>query len=243
MPEINIEVRNKIAAKTDDIIYVCNNSDYVVSFNFDSEWDAYDTKTARFNYDGKRIDVVFTGSRCAVPVIADTYAFFVGVFAGDLHTTTAARVPARKSVLCGGGTPADPEPDVYDQIMERLNSLGSIDPEDVAKAVSDYLEAHPIDEKDPTVPEWAKAKRKPTYTASEVGAISQDDLQTATDNALAQAKASGEFNGPPGATGANGAPGPKGDPGITKMTQADYDAALAAGTIDADAWYGVYEEG
>lgn len=37
--------------------------------------------------------------------------------------------------------------------------------------------------------------------------------------------------------------GPAGDPGITTMTQAAYDAAVAAGTIDADAWYGVYEEG
>lgn len=40
-----------------------------------------------------------------------------------------------------------------------------------------------------------------------------------------------------------GATGPKGDPGITTMTQAAYDAAVAAGTIDADTWYGVYEEG
>lgn len=37
--------------------------------------------------------------------------------------------------------------------------------------------------------------------------------------------------------------GAQGDPGITTMTQAAYDAAEAAGTIDADTWYGVYEEG
>lgn len=40
-----------------------------------------------------------------------------------------------------------------------------------------------------------------------------------------------------------GADGSKGDPGITTMTQAAYDAAVAAGTIDADTWYGVYEGG
>ena len=40
-----------------------------------------------------------------------------------------------------------------------------------------------------------------------------------------------------------GPTGPKGDPGITTMTQAAYDAAVAAGTIDADSWYGVYAEG
>lgn len=37
--------------------------------------------------------------------------------------------------------------------------------------------------------------------------------------------------------------GAQGDPGITTMTQAAYDAAVVAGTIDADTWYGVYEEG
>lgn len=36
--------------------------------------------------------------------------------------------------------------------------------------------------------------------------------------------------------------GASGDPGITTMTQAVYDAAVAAGTIDADSWYGVYAE-
>lgn len=37
--------------------------------------------------------------------------------------------------------------------------------------------------------------------------------------------------------------GPAGDPGITAMTKAAYDAAVAGGTIDADSWYGVFEEG
>lgn len=85
------------------------------------------------------------------------------------------------------------------------NYGGSVDPDDIAKVVADYLAAHPIEETDPTVPEWAKAKTKPTYSAAEVGAISQSDLQAATDAALAQAKASGEFDGPAGAPGKDGA--------------------------------------
>lgn len=210
MPEINIEVRNKIAEKTDDMIYVCNNSDYIASFDFDSEWDAYNTKTARFSHDGQHVDVVFTGNQCNVPVITNTYAFHVGVFAGDLHTTTAARVPCRKSILCGAGAPANPTPDVYDQLMELIKGLGGADPDAIAKAVADYLAAHPIEETDPTVPEWAKADTKPTYTAAEVGAISQSDLQASTDAALAQAKSSGEFDGAPGPVGPQG---PAGAPG------------------------------
>lgn len=206
MPDIiNVSVENKIATKTDDTEYVCGNSVYVAKFAFDSEWDAYDTKTARFSYNGSYIDIVFTGTECHIPIISDTYFFNIGVYAGNLHTTTPARVPCKKSILCDTGFPADPPDDVYNQIMAKLNSLGSADPEAIAKAVANYLAEHPVEETDPTVPEWAKAKTKPTYTADEVGAISQDDLQTATNNALAQAKASGEFDGAPGTPGKDGA--------------------------------------
>ena len=47
-------------------------------------------------------------------------------------------------------------------------------------------------------------------TAKDVGAISQDDLQEATNEALAQAKASGEFDGVQGPVGPQGIPGPAG---------------------------------
>lgn len=134
------------------------------------------------------------------PVITNTYAFHIGVFAGDLHTTTPVRVPCRKSILSSASIHVDPTPDVYDQLMELIKGLGGVDPDDIAKAVADYLAAHPIEETDPTVPEWAKNKTKPTYSAAEVGAISRDDLQAATNEALVQAKASGEFDGADGKT-------------------------------------------
>ena len=200
MPEINIMIKNKIATKSNNVTYICDNSDYVINFDFDSEWDAYDTKTARFAYGGQYTDIIFVGNRCNVPVITNTYAFHIGVFAGDLHTTTPVRVPCRKSILSSASIHVDPTPDVYDQLMELIKGLGGVDPDDIAKAVTDYLAAHPIEETDPTVPEWAKNKTKPTYSAAEIGAISQDDLQAATNEALAQAKASGEFDGADGKT-------------------------------------------
>ena len=55
-------------------------------------------------------------------------------------------------------------------------------------------------ESDPTVPAWAKSQNKPTYTASEVGALSETALTSAINTALAQAKASGEFKGADGKT-------------------------------------------
>lgn len=200
MPEINIMIKNKIATKSNNVTYICDNSDYVINFDFDDEWDAYDTKTARFAYGGQYTDIIFVGNRCNVPVITNTYAFHIGVFAGNLHTTTPVRVPCRKSILSSASIHVDPTPDVYDQLMELIKGLGGVDPDDIAKAVADYLAVHPIEETDPTVPEWAKNKTKPTYSAAEVGAISQDDLQAATNEALTQAKASGEFDGADGKT-------------------------------------------
>ena len=56
-------------------------------------------------------------------------------------------------------------------------------------------------------------------TAEDVGAISQDDLQDATNEVLAQAKASGEFDGAAGQDGQDGAPGKD---GYTPVYGVDY---------------------
>lgn len=209
--KIEVNVSNKIARLVNrEFVGVCGNSDYVIHFNFDSEWDSYDTKTARFKWGGSYTDVVFAGDEVAMPVMYNTNRVEIGVYAGNLHTTTSALLKMKKSILCGAGAPADPTPDVYDQLMELIKGLGGADPDDIAKAVADYLAAHPIEETDPTVPAWAKAETKPTYSAAEVGAIAQSDLQAATDAALAQAKSSGEFDG---ATGPAGPQGPAGAPG------------------------------
>ena len=74
---------------------------------------------------------------------------------------------------------------------------GQADEAQVRALVQEYLTQNPptVTESDPTVPQWAKAKEKPGYTAAEVGAVSTDALPDAIDEALAQAKESGEFNG------------------------------------------------
>lgn len=124
MPTIEIQVKNKIAASPVGHI-TCGNSDYQIKFAFDDEWKAHSVKTARFVYNGQYTDVVFDGDICPVPVISDATVCAVGVYAGNLHTTTPALVTCDKSILCGGGLPADPSPDVYAQIMELLNKGGA----------------------------------------------------------------------------------------------------------------------
>ena len=80
MRTINVMVRDKIASAVGDIVYICDNSDYIINFDFDEEWDAYGVKTSRFVHNGTYTDVVFTGNQCAMSVIHKTYVIYVGVY-------------------------------------------------------------------------------------------------------------------------------------------------------------------
>lgn len=168
MPEIKIKVRDKCAEG--EGVIICNNSDYTVVWDLDQEWEPYSAKTMRVNLaDGTYQDVVFTGNTAALPVLTASGWVSVGLYAGDLHTSRAARLLALSSVLTPGGSPAAPAEDVYAQIMAKLNELSTVSPEDIAKAVEDYLAEHPIEETDPTVPKWAKAD----ITGATVGQIAK----------------------------------------------------------------------
>lgn len=56
------------------------------------------------------------------------------------------------------------------QLSEEIANLPGTSDEQVQNAVDNYMANNPIEESDPTVPDWAKQPQKPTYTASEVGA-------------------------------------------------------------------------
>ena len=143
MKRIEISVQNLVAWQTNLTDYVCGNSKFVVGFDFDKEWNEFETKTARFIHGGEHTDIVFTGTECKVPKIFNVKTMEIGVFAGDLHTTTPAVVKCRKSILCKSGTPAAPTPDVYAQVMEFLNK--GVSAEQIARAVADYLEENPVE--------------------------------------------------------------------------------------------------
>lgn len=67
----------------------------------------------------------------------------------------------------------DTHADVILDLISRVDTLEKkpISEEQIEKSVKSYLEKNPIEETDPTVPAWAKAEEKPTYTAEEVGAL------------------------------------------------------------------------
>lgn len=104
MKTLHVIVSNKKATFLQrDGGIVCGNSDYQIEFHFDSAWDAYPTKTARFIWNGKHKDIEFPGSVCPVPIVADTEQLEVGVYVEgteDLRTSTSAIIPCTRSILC-----------------------------------------------------------------------------------------------------------------------------------------------
>ena len=95
-----------------------------------------------------------------------------------------------------------PEQTTLGELIERLDKIEEAQgPDAVKNAIENYLEQNPVE-----VPVQSVNGKtgKVKLTAEDVGAISQDDLQEATNEALAQAKETGEIDGPQG---------PKGDPG------------------------------
>lgn len=123
--EIHIDIAKKVARVIGTPIIVCGNSGYTVRFTYDDEWLDKAALTARFvwvhNGETHFKEVPFTGSTVAVPVLEDVTVVQVGVYAGDLQTTTPARIPCMRSILCGGGEPhADPAEDVYNQLIQLI---------------------------------------------------------------------------------------------------------------------------
>ena len=95
-----------------------------------------------------------------------------------------------------------PDQTSLEEIKEKIEYLESNqDPDAIKNAVEDYLEQNPVEA---PVKSVNGKTGEVELTSEDVGAISQDDLQEATNEALAQAKASGEFDGQPGKDGKDG---------------------------------------
>lgn len=197
MKNIEIKISNKIATLKEKFVGVCGNSDYVVVFDFDDEWESHSTKTARFKYNGKYEDVVFTGNECPMPIILDTASVEIGVYAGKLHTTTPACVLMKTCILSGSGVPADPIPDVYNQIIDKIND-GMLKGEPGEDGVS------------------------PTVDVNKSGDTTTIAITDATGVHTAEIK-----DGAKGDKGADGAPGKDGAPGSdATVTAQNIEAAL-----------------
>ena len=131
MHSIKVTVRDRIA-QAEKKAYICGNGDFVVEFDFDSEWESFSVKIARFKYDDQYIDVVFTGNTCNIPKIYNADTIRVGVFAGNLIVTTPAVIIVSRSILYGHEAPTDHtdedaiiEGTITEYTNDRVTSVGS----------------------------------------------------------------------------------------------------------------------
>lgn len=122
MPEIVVTVKNKMAVGDGSVI-VCNNSDYVVRFALDSEWDALALRTMRIVYDSySHTDIAFSGDTVALPTIIDRTSIGIGLYSGDIHTSTCAMFDCERSVMGkNSNAVAPPSSDVYNEIVKMIN--------------------------------------------------------------------------------------------------------------------------
>lgn len=173
---------------------------------------------------GRSIDVDVVGGVATIPDILlqtdkelTAWAFVGTAENGYTKISKTFKVNRRNK-------PADyvftlPEQTTLAEIMERLDDLESVqDPDAIKNAVEDYLQQNPVE-----IPvESINGKTgKVELTAKDVGAISLDGLQEATNEALAQAKASGEFDGKDGIDGKDGQDGYTPVKGVDYYTEAD----------------------
>lgn len=214
---ISITVRDKVAVTADRTRYVCGNSDYVIRFDFDEEWNDYDTKTARFVYGGNHQERVFSGNECPIPIIGGVGVFEVGVYAGNLHTTTPAIVPADKSILCKQGMPADPTPNVYAQLMEMIEGARLQGPQGEKGDVGETGPQGPQGEQGPkgdkgdTGPQGLQGETGLTGATGERGEKGEKG-DTGLQGPIGEQGPKGD-TGPQGETGPQGPKGDKGDKG------------------------------
>lgn len=156
--EIKVEVRDKVATAPPDAVIVCGNSDYTILFQFDEEWDGLEVKTARFKYSTyagpkQHIDVPFKGNMVEVPILTNAHKVEVGVYAGNLTTTTGAHIRCLPSIRCGAGEKVEPSPDKYDALMELIKGGGGANHTHANKDVLDEFG-------------WNYTKTQPTFGGS-----------------------------------------------------------------------------
>ncbi len=132
MAEYLVSVRERIARVCSSPQIVCGNSGDTVRFLFDEEWDALPLKTMRvICFSGglpQYTDVLFTGDTAPLPAVFDTPEIAVGVYAGDLRTTTPARIPCICCISDSAPVHPEPAPDVYEQLLDYLSKLKTGEP-------------------------------------------------------------------------------------------------------------------
>lgn len=120
---MKFEIKNRLIKAKEKTLLIGDNADYVAHFSFDAEWQGV-TKTARFiACNGNYKDVLLENDMCKIPceVLKCGYAK-AGVYSAEM-TTTECEFTVIKSIKEEIGCECEPTPDVYEQLLNKLDSL------------------------------------------------------------------------------------------------------------------------
>ena len=177
MPTINVTVRNRIATAQRWQCIICGNSDYIVDFDLDDEWNDMPNKVAVFvtNTRGniRHERVLFDGSTCGIPVLRGVNMVDIGIEAGDIRTTTPAHVKCEACITDRAGMPQEPENNVYGQILAMTTDIAQ-----AATAAAEQAESAQT---------AASAAAKDAQTAQTAASAAASSAQTAQECAQAMA--------------------------------------------------------
>lgn len=211
----------KVADKVPELVSLpprgitCDNSDYTVVWQLDEEWAQFEHRTMQVNYsDGTYERVLFTGDSCALPAIPVKDWFYVGLFAGDIHTTRPLKLFGFKAVTTGDGEERTPMPNGYAQAIAALD--GKLDKNQGAANAGKVLV---INKSGDVVPGTASsggggADGKSAYEIAVENGFEGDEKAwlVSLKGEKGDTGARGE-TGPRGPQGEKGEQGPKGDTG------------------------------
>lgn len=120
-----IAIRNKVPVLVSGPpCIVTDNSDYTIELVPDAQWEGLDAKTVYYAFDlAGAIVHPIVGNHDTVPVMTKAGVVYIGVSAGDIRTTRPLAVKVASSIrdMAGVEIP-EPEPEVYDRIMEMINN-------------------------------------------------------------------------------------------------------------------------
>lgn len=122
-----------------------DNADYTANFTFDDEWIGK-VVTARFIRGNEHVDRLLENNKCLIPVeVLKSGYIKVGVFTDEMTSTYCSKF-VYESIKEQNGNTIEPTPDIYAQIIARLNDMqsGNISDDMIESAVNKYLEDHPI---------------------------------------------------------------------------------------------------
>lgn len=220
---VEITVKNRTATIVKSGLIIANNTGDTITFTFDGEWNisATASRTARFVFNETTIDVPFNGNTCNLPAFSCGGTVDVGVFEGDLRTTTPAKLIVAESISDGAQTPPDPSSTVYNTIMTLLGQ--KVNTAALNEAVADEVKSSLSGIAGSVIEESTASGGKNVYRLSLPDGSNFD--MTIYNGAQGTKGVKGDTGaqgpkGDTGAQGATGAQGPKGDPGEKGATGA-----------------------